>query len=54
MIEGYQRVYAEVNLDAVCSNLEYMKDHIGPGTQICGVIKTDGCHCYTRRSFYSA
>lgn len=42
MIDGYQRVYAEVNLDAVCSNLEYMKDHIGPGTQICGVIKTDG------------
>lgn len=42
MIEGYQRVYAEVNLDAVRSNLDCMKEHIMPGTQILGVIKTDG------------
>lgn len=42
MIDGYQRVYAEVNLDAVRSNLEHMKEHIAPGTKILGVIKTDG------------
>ena len=42
MIEGYQRVYAEVNLDAVQSNLEHLKEHVTPGTQIIGVIKTDG------------
>ena len=42
MIEGYQRVYAEVNLDAVRSNLECVKEHVTPGTKVLGVIKTDG------------
>ena len=42
MIEGYQRVYAEVNLDAVRSNIECVKEHVTPGTKVLGVIKTDG------------
>ncbi len=42
MIEGYQRVYAEVNLDAIRSNMECVKEHIAVGTKVLGVIKTDG------------
>lgn len=40
--ENYKRVYATINLDAVCYNLEQMKKNIAPGTQIIGVIKADG------------
>lgn len=42
MREDYQRVYAEVNLDAITSNLEHMKANIAPETTIMAVIKTDG------------
>lgn len=42
MIEEYRRVYAEVDLDAIRSNLENMKANIAPDTGIIGVIKTDG------------
>lgn len=42
MREDYQRVYAEVNLDAITSNLEHMKANIAPKTTIMAVIKTDG------------
>lgn len=42
MREDYQRVYAEVNLDAITSNLENMKANIAPETTIMAVIKTDG------------
>lgn len=42
MREDYQRVYAQVNLDAIKSNMEHMKANIAPNTQIIGVIKTDG------------
>jgi len=42
MREDYQRVYAEVNLDAIRSNMENMKANLAPGTKMIGVIKTDG------------
>ncbi len=42
MIEKYQRVWAEINLDAVRSNMENMKANISPHTKMMGVIKTDG------------
>lgn len=41
-IQRYQRVYAEVDLDAVRSNMDNMKANIAPETKIIGVIKTDG------------
>ncbi len=42
MREDYQRIYAEVNLDAIRSNMENMKANLAPETQMIGVIKTDG------------
>lgn len=42
MREDYQRIYAEVDLDAITSNLEHMKANIAPETTIMAVIKTDG------------
>ncbi|MDE6204240.1 MAG: alanine racemase [Lachnospiraceae bacterium] len=41
-MEEYQRVWAEIDLDAVRSNMESMKANISPNTTIIGVIKTDG------------
>ena len=42
MKENYQRVWAEVDLDAVCYNMEQMHGNIDPHTKMVGVIKTDG------------
>lgn len=42
MREDYQRVYAQVDLDAVRSNMDNMKANIAPETKMIGVIKTDG------------
>lgn len=42
MKENYQRVYAAVDLDAVCYNMEQMHRNLSPGTKMIGVIKTDG------------
>lgn len=42
MLEKYQRVYAAVDLSAVRWNMERMHDRLSPGTQMIGVIKTDG------------
>ena len=42
MLERYQRVYAAVDLSAVLWNMEQMHANLTPGTQIIGVIKTDG------------
>lgn len=39
---SYQRVYAEIDLDAVCYNMEQMHNNLSPDTQMIGVIKTDG------------
>ena len=38
----YQRGYVEVDLDAIRQNIEHMKRHLPSGTQMIGVIKTDG------------
>lgn len=42
MREDYQRVCAEVDLDAVCHNMEQMHGNLPSGTRMIGVIKTDG------------
>ena len=42
MLEKYQRVYATVDLDAICYNMEQMHANLAPGTRMIGVIKTDG------------
>ena len=41
-MKNYQRVYAEINLDAVCYNMEQMHNNLSVNTQMIGVIKTDG------------
>ncbi|MDD2981366.1 MAG: alanine racemase [Hespellia sp.] len=38
----YQRVYAQINLDAIAYNMEQMKRNIHEGTEMIAVIKTDG------------
>ena len=40
--ESYQRVYAQVDLDAIVDNMKNMKNNLASGTQMMGVIKTDG------------
>lgn len=42
MKESYQRVYAEVNLDAIRYNMEQMHQKISPKAAMIGVIKADG------------
>ncbi len=42
MKENYQRVYAEIDLDAICYNMEQMRRNLSGNTRIIGVIKTDG------------
>lgn len=41
-LESYQRVWAEVNLDAIWENMVHMKENIAENTKILAVIKTDG------------
>lgn len=38
----YERVYAEIDLDAICKNVLSMKKNIEKDTKILAVIKTDG------------
>lgn len=42
MLEQYQRVYATVDLDAICANMEEMRQNISQHTKIMGVLKADG------------
>ena len=41
-MEEYSRVYASVNLDAIRSNVEHIRENIAPQTKIISVIKADG------------
>ncbi len=41
-IDSYQRVWAEVDLDAIWENIVHMKENIAENTKILAVIKTDG------------
>lgn len=41
-MEQFARGYAQVDLDAILSNMKNMKEHLKPGTRMIGVIKTDG------------
>lgn len=38
----YSRVYARIDLDAIASNVEQMKENLHPDTKIMAVIKADG------------
>lgn len=40
--DTYQRVVAQVDLDAILHNIYHMKQNIAPGTGLMAVIKTDG------------
>ena len=40
MMEKYQRVYAQIDLDAIHNNMEQMHRNLKPGTKMIGVIKT--------------
>ena len=41
-LESYQRVWAEVDLDAIWENMVHVKENIAENTKILAVIKTDG------------
>lgn len=41
-MEQYARGYAQIDLDAIVSNMKNMNAHIKTGTKMIGVIKTDG------------
>ena len=41
-LESYQRVWAEVDLDAIWENMVHMKENLAENTKILAVIKTDG------------
>ena len=41
-LESYQRVWAEVDLDAIWENMVHMKETLAENTKILAVIKTDG------------
>lgn len=41
-LEPYQRVWAEVDLDAIWENMVHMKENIAENTKILAVIKADG------------
>ncbi len=38
----YSRVYARIDLDAIASNVEHMRQNLNPSTKIIAVIKADG------------
>lgn len=40
--EKYYRVYVTIDLDAIYSNINNLKQNIKPGTKLAAVIKTDG------------
>ena len=41
-LKTYSRVYARIDLDAIASNMERMKQNLKPDTKIMAVIKADG------------
>ncbi|MCF2641388.1 MAG: alanine racemase [Lachnospiraceae bacterium] len=41
-MKTYSRVYAKINLDAICHNMEAMHAKLKEGTKMFAVIKTDG------------
>lgn len=41
-MKTYSRVYARIDLDAIASNMEHMKQNLNPNSKIMAVIKADG------------
>lgn len=42
ILRSYDRVYAQIDLDAALQNIQNMKAGLAPGTKMIAVIKTDG------------
>lgn len=42
MTNSYGRIYETINLDAIQHNIQAMKADLGPGTEVMGVVKSDG------------
>ena len=40
-MEEYQRVVAEIDLDAIAFNIQSIRKKVGPGTKIIGIVKAD-------------
>lgn len=40
-VSEYNRVWAQIDLDALRSNMEHMKENLGPQTKLMAVVKTD-------------
>ena len=40
-MKNYERVVAEVDLDAVIHNLRAMQEHVGENVMMCAVVKAD-------------
>lgn len=41
-MENYDRIYVQIDLDAILYNMQQMKNNISPDTKIMGIIKADG------------
>lgn len=41
-MDKYKRVYAQINLDCICYNMQQMKNNISGNTKMIAVIKADG------------
>lgn len=41
-VKTYSRIYAKINLDAICHNMEAMHAKLKEGTKMFAVVKTDG------------
>ena len=41
-MKTYSRIYAKINLDAICHNMEAMHAKLKEGTKMFAVVKTDG------------
>ena len=42
MKKGYDRIYAQIDLDAIRENLLSIKAHLNPEMKLCAVVKADG------------
>ena len=41
-MKPYERVYAEINLDAAAENMRAMKESLPPSAAMMGIVKADG------------
>ena len=53
MKEEYQRVYAQIDLDALIRNVQHIKANMKQGVKLICVIKTDMAQCRSQESWSS-